>query len=95
MLTFKEGPVTLAFHRPQPIPIQTLSVQRGGVTAILRRWMPGDTIACRLCPLGTCSATNDACLVAVDGFVDAENAPFYRIKPSASRALKLEIRPHD
>jgi hypothetical protein len=53
----------------QPIPIETriahLRNAAGWMTALYRRWRPGDSRLCHLCPRGECCAEEDACLLLV------------------------------
>jgi hypothetical protein len=60
-------------RRPQPRPLLTrvarMNVAGRVVSAIERRWGPGDTRLCRLCPFGQCSASYDSCLVMTLGHV--------------------------
>jgi hypothetical protein len=53
----------------QPVPIRTLvtrlRIAGQTVTSIYRRWEPGASALCRLCPAGRCSASYDACMLSV------------------------------
>jgi hypothetical protein len=62
--------------RPQPIPYyaKVITTPDGSQTAMLRRWNPGDTARCRLCPVGRCIADDDACFVMVKGRISEAQA---------------------
>lgn len=65
--------------RIQPLPIDTRVVRfvssNGDFSSVLRRWRPGDSERCRLCPTGKCWAQDDLCLIAVNRFVATDEAP--------------------
>jgi hypothetical protein len=58
----------------QPSPVYAQLVVLGDRTAIMRRWRPGDTERCQLCPVGTCVAYQNACLLGVPGLVEGDEA---------------------
>jgi hypothetical protein len=60
--------------------VSRLQIGGGRVaSSILRKWRPGDTAKCRLCP--ECTAFADTCLVSTLGRVGkGEAAAFYAMK---------------
>lgn len=66
-------------RRTQPRPVETrcaaMPCGLQTVTAIYRRWAPGESRQCRLCP--ACGAQDDACLILVNQRVEASETPLY------------------
>jgi hypothetical protein len=71
----EEGPPTLAFSA-QPMPRFALVAPTpdGRWTAITRKFQPGESASCRLCPAGTCGAEEDVCTLQFEGVVREEDA---------------------
>ena len=76
---------TVPFALPQPTPIKTTVARHptatGHVTSIHRRFAAGSSRFCQLCPRGCCSASDDECLVSVDGFVPVGSAALFSCNP--------------
>jgi hypothetical protein len=94
---------TLPMARTQPVPEKCLAVRHRTpegewVTAVYRRFAPGEADRCRLCPRGECSAVNDECLVGVDGHVPRGEAKMLATRPpapgrcGAASGLDLAVR---
>jgi hypothetical protein len=67
----------MAIHRDsgQPMPVECNVTTHGGITAIARRWNPGDARRCRLCPV--CTAGETICVVQTARSVRDEDAWLY------------------
>lgn len=57
----------------QPVPTKAVVARyqdaAGPHAAIFRRFVTGQSVNCRLCPLGECTASDDECLVVVHALV--------------------------
>lgn len=75
---------------PQPIPLETMVLQRDGGTYIARSWEDRDDAAknCRLCPKSVCRVSPlGLCLVRIEGFVPTALAP---LRPMTSPGLGID-----
>ena len=65
----------------QPVPILThsarMNVRGQVVTSIMRIWAPGDVLRCRLCDRCSADRPAGACMLMVDRFVSAGQAPLF------------------
>lgn len=54
--------------QPEPVMWQAAPTPDGRWTAAVRLWDPGDVARCRLCPVGTCVATERSfCVLQIPG----------------------------
>jgi hypothetical protein len=70
-----ESPV-LSFQ-PEPEVWQVVQTPDGLWTAVFRGWNPGDARRCRLCPVGSCVADDNYCLIQVSGRVSTDEARLF------------------
>jgi hypothetical protein len=70
-------PRAIVIRLPQPVPLVTFVSRLNGVTAIGRRWEPGDTRRCRLCPDCTAEHDLDGCLITTEDEVATDEANLY------------------
>lgn len=63
--------------QPEPETWQVAPTLDGKWTAILRVWNQGDVGRCRLCPAGSCVATDNFCFFQVSGKVSTEDARLF------------------
>jgi hypothetical protein len=69
--------------QPRPIDFELVVVRvtpgrtQEFVTALYRRWAPGDTAKCRLCRF--CVAHNDGCLMVISEGISREDAPLFDV----------------
>ncbi|MGZ5996118.1 MAG: hypothetical protein ACXWN0_10595 [Isosphaeraceae bacterium] len=59
----------------QPRPVALKVGELAGVTAIFRRWSPGDAARCRLCDV--CAARDDACLLLTSARLEPHELPLF------------------
>jgi hypothetical protein len=74
----------------QPIPTEVrvcrVKLRGSWVTSLFRVWKREDIPACRLCPLGTCSAVNGSCLLLVTERIEDDQAGLYQIGEPPQRS---------
>ena len=73
---------TILPFQPHPVRTRVAHLRRGGerITAIFRRWKPGDSGPqgrCRLCP--ACTAYADGCLLLIAAHIPRESAPLFSL----------------